>query len=156
MADAAKNKVEFAASFFDFCGPVEGIPKAMLPAGEGMLPALACCCPCVLIAVNSQIVNQTMEQSMPTKCIATCCCSNPTTEFMTRRKLRFLGGIQNADEGADVQAFLDVLAVSMCLPCTIMQNLKEIAKRKDQIMIAAGGAAAGAMGGKILGKITGK
>lgn len=62
-----------------------------------------------------------IEMSMATKCISTCCCSNPTTEFATRRKLRFLGDIDAKGEKADVQALLDVLAVTFCLPCTIMQ-----------------------------------
>ena len=71
---------------------------------------------------------------------------------MTRRKLRFLGDIMPTGEGSDVEAILDVLAVTCCLPCTIIQNLKEIAKRKDQIAVAAGGAAAGAIAGRLLGK----
>eukprot|EP00037_Helgoeca_nana_P032877 m.415795 g.415795 ORF g.415795 m.415795 type:complete len:161 (+) comp29737_c0_seq1:37-519(+) len=152
-ADAAGVAVDWGASLFDLCGPVEGLPKAMLPVGDNVLPAVACCCPCILIAVNSQIVSHTIEMSPATKCIATCCCSNPTTEYATRRKLRFIGGIQAKGEGADVQACLDVLAVVFCLPCTILQNLKEIAKRKDQILVAAAGGAAGAVGANLLGKL---
>jgi len=151
-AAAASTATAWGASIFDFCGPVEGLPKEILPVGENMLPALACCCPCVMIAINSQIVSQTMEQSMATKCISTCCCSNPTTEYATRRRLRFIGEIQHKGEGADAQACLDVLAVSICLPCTIMQNLKEIAKRKDQLLANAGGAALGMAMGKMMGK----
>mmetsp|Transcript_146245 Transcript_146245/g.207356 ORF Transcript_146245/g.207356 Transcript_146245/m.207356 type:complete len:157 (-) Transcript_146245:72-542(-) len=153
MSQAAEGAAaQWAAGLFEFCGPVEGLPKSMLPVDDKFLPAMACCCPCVIISLNSQIVSQTIEMSMATKCITTCCCSNPTTEYATRRKLRFIGDIQAKGEEADVQACLDVLAVSLCLPCTIMQNLKEIAKRKDQLLLAAGGAAVGAIGANLLGK----
>jgi hypothetical protein len=39
------------------------IPTNFCKVGEGVLPAVACCCPCVLIAVNSQFVNQTVRCS---------------------------------------------------------------------------------------------